>query len=123
MRLIGVSVLQSAASAVLAPSLKHTSESLALAWRRRLTRIAHAQYLHGNTFYSASQLAGMQVRQNGLECITSGARGTCCPPRTHVRSLVSLFAHPKCERDIGYTVAFPLFSSFCLQNCEDRFRR
>ncbi len=62
MRLIGVSVLQSAASAVLAPSLKHTSESLALAWRRRLTRIAHAQYLHGNTFYSASQLAGMQVR-------------------------------------------------------------
>ena len=68
MRLIGVSVLQSAASAVLAPSLKHTSESLALAWRRRLTRIAHAQYLRGNTFYSASQLAGMQVRRPGLSC-------------------------------------------------------
>ena len=64
MRLIGVSVLQSAASAVLAPSLKHTSESLAIAWRRRLTRIAHAQYLHGNTFYSVSQLAGMQVRRS-----------------------------------------------------------
>ena len=61
-RLIGISVLQSGASAVLAPSLKHASDSLALAWRRRLTRSAHGQYLRGNNFYSVSQLAGMQVR-------------------------------------------------------------
>ncbi len=74
MRLIGVSVLQSAASAVLAPSLKHASDSLALAWRRRLTRIAHGQYLHGNNFYSLSQLAGMQVRCRSFgssHCVTS----------------------------------------------------
>ena len=61
-RLIGVSVLQSAASSVLAPSLKHVGDALALAWRRRLTQAAHAYYLHGNNYYAVSQLAGMQVR-------------------------------------------------------------
>lgn len=61
LRVIGVSVLQSGASSVLAPSLKHVSDALALAWRRRLTQAAHAYYLHGNNFYSVSQIAGMQV--------------------------------------------------------------
>ncbi|KAL4445411.1 hypothetical protein ABPG77_011236 [Micractinium sp. CCAP 211/92] len=59
-RLIGVSVLQSVASAVLAPSLRHVADMLALNWRARLTRSAFAKYLVGNTFYTTSQLAGMQ---------------------------------------------------------------
>ena len=60
-RLIGVSVLQSGASSILAPSLKHVGDALALSWRRRLTQAAHAYYLRGNNFYAVSQLAGMQV--------------------------------------------------------------
>lgn len=46
-RLIGVSVLQSCASAVLAPSLRHVADMLALNWRARLTRSALAKYLAG----------------------------------------------------------------------------
>lgn len=57
-RLIGISVLQSAASAVLAPSLRHVANVLALTWRRRLTTAAHSRYFRGNTFYTTSQLAG-----------------------------------------------------------------
>ncbi|DBA67674.1 TPA: hypothetical protein ACH3X2_001266 [Trebouxia sp. C0005] len=59
-RLIGISVLQSAASAVLAPSLRQVADALAMTWRRRLTTAAHARYFKGNTFYTTSQLAGMQ---------------------------------------------------------------
>ncbi|KAK9820297.1 hypothetical protein WJX72_008694 [[Myrmecia] bisecta] len=59
-RLVGVSVLQSCASSVLAPSLRHVADMLALRWRQRLTAAVHAHYLKGNTFYSVSQLAGMQ---------------------------------------------------------------
>lgn len=44
-RLIGMSVLQSAASAVLAPSLRHVADVLALRWRQQLTRRAHKTYL------------------------------------------------------------------------------
>lgn len=44
-RLIGMSVLQSAASAVLAPSLRHVADVLALRWRQQLTRRAHNTYL------------------------------------------------------------------------------
>lgn len=57
-RLIGISVLQSAASAVLAPSLRHVADALAMTWRRRLTAAAHSRYFKGNTFYTTSQLAG-----------------------------------------------------------------
>lgn len=46
-RLIGMSVLQSVASAVLAPSLRHVADMLALNWRSRLTRSAFAKYLVG----------------------------------------------------------------------------
>jgi ABC-type uncharacterized transport system fused permease/ATPase subunit len=58
-RLIGVSVLQSAASAVLAPSLRHVADSLALHWRTRLTRAIATKYLSGKVFYSVPELAGM----------------------------------------------------------------
>lgn len=57
-RLIGISVLQSAASAVLAPSLRYVADALALTWRKRLTAAAHTRYFKGNTFYTTSQLAG-----------------------------------------------------------------
>ena len=59
-RLIGVSILQSAASAVLAPSMRHVADSLALHWRTRLTRAAHAKYLSGKTFYTVAELAGIR---------------------------------------------------------------
>ena len=53
-RLIGLSVAQAAASAVLAPSLRAVGESLALAWRRSLTAALHARYLKGINFYTVS---------------------------------------------------------------------
>lgn len=58
---MGVSVLQSAASAVLAPSLRHVADVLALSWTKRLTAAVHARYLTGNVFYSVANLAGMQA--------------------------------------------------------------
>ncbi|KAK9846568.1 hypothetical protein WJX81_006713 [Elliptochloris bilobata] len=59
-RLIGLSIAQAVASAVLAPSLRYVADSLALSWRRQLTAAAHARYLAHNNFYTVSQLAGMQ---------------------------------------------------------------
>jgi len=65
-KLISVSILQSAASAVLAPSLRHIAESLALDWRTRLTRAAAANYLSGKVFYTVAELAGMRdIDQRG----------------------------------------------------------
>ena len=65
-RLIGVSILQSAASAVLAPSLRHVADSLALSWRTRLTRAAASNYLSGKVFYTVAELAGMRdIDQRG----------------------------------------------------------
>eukprot|EP00887_Chlorella_sp_A99_P003200 scaffold9.g3200.t1 len=58
-RLIGVSVAQSVASAVLAPSLRHVADMLALSWRARLTKAVCAQYLAGNTAYTVAELAGL----------------------------------------------------------------
>jgi ABC-type uncharacterized transport system fused permease/ATPase subunit len=58
-RLIGASVAQSAASAVLAPGLRHVADTLALSWRARLTKVASAKYLAGGVPYTAAQLAGM----------------------------------------------------------------
>ena len=53
--------VQSVASSILAPSLKHITEVLALTWRARLTRVAHKAYLSRRTFYLTSQFAGLQV--------------------------------------------------------------
>lgn len=57
---------QAVASAVLAPSLRHVADSLALSWRRQLTAAAHKRYLAHNNFYTVSQLAGMQARSARL---------------------------------------------------------
>lgn len=54
--LIGQSVLQSAASAILAPSLRHVADMLALTWRSRLTDVILEKYLRGYLPYSVSQL-------------------------------------------------------------------
>ena len=54
--LIGQSVLQSAASAILAPSLRHVADTLALTWRSRLTNAILEKYLQGYTPYTVSQL-------------------------------------------------------------------
>ncbi|RMZ56621.1 hypothetical protein APUTEX25_002710 [Auxenochlorella protothecoides] len=58
--LLGVSAAQGCASAVLAPSLRHIADLLALSWRARLTRAASDRYLApGATGYTAVQLAGL----------------------------------------------------------------
>jgi len=58
--LIGQSVLQSAASAILAPSLRHVADSLALTWRSRLTQNFDSKYLAGYVPYYVSQLQGVK---------------------------------------------------------------
>ena len=79
-RLIGISVLQSAASAVLAPSLRQVADALAMTWRRRLTTAAHARYFKGNTFYTTSQLAGLAAVLAVLVlcCAGMGCGVLCC---------------------------------------------
>lgn len=54
--LVGQSVLQSAASAILAPSLRHVADMLALTWRSRLTNAILEKYLKGYLPYTVSQL-------------------------------------------------------------------
>ena len=54
-------LLQSLASAVLAPSLTLVADSLSLEWRKQLTKRVHQKYLKGTAFYSVSHLSGMQV--------------------------------------------------------------
>lgn len=76
-RLIGISVLQSAASAVLAPSLRHVANVLALTWRRRLTTAAHSRYFRGNTFYTTSQLAGQLFGSLALWLSVPGSLARC----------------------------------------------
>ncbi|GAB4851631.1 ATP-binding cassette sub- D member 1 [Ancistrocladus abbreviatus] len=60
-RLIGVSVLQSAASSFIAPSLRHLTARLALGWRIRLTRHLLKFYLKKNAFYKVFHLSGRTV--------------------------------------------------------------
>ena len=59
-RLIGLSVAQAAASAVLAPSLRALGESLALSWRAQLTSALHRKLLKGRTtLYTVRSLSGV----------------------------------------------------------------
>ena len=59
-RLIGVSVLQSAASAITAPALRYVTDALGLLWRRRLTQSLGDLYLKGDAYYAAIHKAGLQ---------------------------------------------------------------
>jgi len=59
-RLIGLSIAQAGASAVLAPSLRALGESLALSWRARLTSALHRKLLKGRTtLYTVRSLSGI----------------------------------------------------------------
>lgn len=59
-RLIGVSVLQSCASAILAPSLRHIADLLAVDWRAKLTKAISAKYLSGKTYCTTIELGGLR---------------------------------------------------------------
>ncbi|KAJ6733559.1 ATP-BINDING CASSETTE SUB-FAMILY D MEMBER [Salix koriyanagi] len=60
-RLIGVSVLQSAASSFIAPSLRHLKALLALGWRIRLTQHLLKNYLRNNTFYKVFNMSSKNI--------------------------------------------------------------
>ncbi|KAL0739611.1 hypothetical protein Bca4012_015821 [Brassica carinata] len=60
-RLIGLSVIQSSASAVIAPSLKHLTQRLALGWRIRLTQHLLRNYLRNNAFYKVFHMSGNSI--------------------------------------------------------------
>ncbi|GJP52743.1 hypothetical protein CLOM_g11828 [Closterium sp. NIES-68] len=69
MRLIAVSILQSFASAVIAPSLRHLQSSLALGWRRHLTAHLTRLYFRHNAFYKVVAL--------GTEGLTDADQRLC----------------------------------------------
>ncbi|KAL4366300.1 hypothetical protein GQ457_05G014560 [Hibiscus cannabinus] len=60
-RLMGTSVLQSAASAFIAPSLRHLTVTLALGWRIRLTQHLLKNYLRNNAFYQVFHLSSKKI--------------------------------------------------------------
>ncbi|XP_030527544.2 ABC transporter D family member 1 isoform X2 [Rhodamnia argentea] len=60
-RLIGVSVLQSAASSFIAPSLRHLTQRLALGWRIRLTQHLLKNYLRNNAFYKVFHMSSRNI--------------------------------------------------------------
>ncbi|KAL6554848.1 ATP-binding cassette sub- D member 1 [Orobanche gracilis] len=60
-RLIGVSVLQSAASSFVAPSLRHLTSLLALGWRIRLTKHLLRNYLRKNAYYKVFHICRENV--------------------------------------------------------------
>ncbi|KAF7128970.1 hypothetical protein RHSIM_Rhsim10G0162600 [Rhododendron simsii] len=60
-RLIGISVLQSAASSFVAPSLRHLTARLALGWRFRLTQHLLKNYLRKNAYYKVIHMSSMNI--------------------------------------------------------------
>lgn len=79
-RLIGVSVLQSAASSFIAPSLRHLTARLALGWRIRLTQHLLKNYLRRNAFYkvfhnSSKNIDADQRITHDLEKLTTDLSG------------------------------------------------
>ncbi|KAJ7945398.1 ABC transporter D family member 1 [Quillaja saponaria] len=60
-RLIGFSVLQSAASSFIAPSIKHLKARLALGWRICLTQHLLKNYLRNNAFYKVFHMASKSI--------------------------------------------------------------
>ncbi|MED6148441.1 ATP-binding cassette sub- D member 1 [Stylosanthes scabra] len=60
-RLIGLSILQSAASSFIAPSIRHLTSRLALGWRIRLTQHLLKNYLRNNAFYKVFHMASKNI--------------------------------------------------------------
>lgn len=61
LKLISVSVLQSAASSFVAPSLRNLTARLALGWRVRLTRHLLKNYLRKNAFYKVFNMSNKSI--------------------------------------------------------------
>ncbi|XP_024314654.1 ABC transporter D family member 1 [Brachypodium distachyon] len=61
LRLIGVSVMQSAANSIVAPSLRNLTSRIALGWRIRMTNHLLAYYLKRNAFYKVFNMSGMNI--------------------------------------------------------------
>ncbi|KAE9604779.1 putative fatty-acyl-CoA-transporting ATPase [Lupinus albus] len=60
-RLIGLSVIQSAASSFIAPSIRHLTARLALGWRIRLTQHLLKNYLRNNAFYKVFNMSSKNI--------------------------------------------------------------
>ncbi|XP_019415077.1 PREDICTED: ABC transporter D family member 1 [Lupinus angustifolius] len=60
-RLIGLSVIQSAASSFIAPSIRHLTARLALGWRIRLTQHLLKNYLRNNAFYKVFNMSSKSI--------------------------------------------------------------
>uniref|UniRef100_A0A0D9WBV5 ABC transporter domain-containing protein n=1 Tax=Leersia perrieri TaxID=77586 RepID=A0A0D9WBV5_9ORYZ len=60
-RLIGISILQSAANSFVAPSLRTLTAGLALGWRIRLTNHLLRYYLKRNAFYKVFNMSGKSI--------------------------------------------------------------
>ncbi|XP_047321673.1 ABC transporter D family member 1 [Impatiens glandulifera] len=60
-KLVGVSVLQSAASSFVAPSLRHLTARLALGWRIRLTQHLLKNYLRNNAYYKVFHMSNVNI--------------------------------------------------------------
>nr|XP_029118398.1 ABC transporter D family member 1 isoform X2 [Elaeis guineensis] len=60
-RLTGISILQSAASSIVAPSLRYLTAKLALGWRIRLTQHILKYYLKRNAFYKVFHMPGKNI--------------------------------------------------------------
>ncbi|XP_008807661.1 ABC transporter D family member 1-like isoform X2 [Phoenix dactylifera] len=60
-RLTGISILQSAASSIVAPSLRYLTAKLALGWRIRLTQHILKYYLKRNAFYKVFHMSGKNI--------------------------------------------------------------
>uniref|UniRef100_A0A5B6Z6Q8 Putative Peroxisomal membrane ABC transporter family, PMP family isoform 1 n=1 Tax=Davidia involucrata TaxID=16924 RepID=A0A5B6Z6Q8_DAVIN len=60
-QLIGVSVLQSAASSFVAPSLRHLKARLALGWRIRLTQHLLKNYMRNNAYYKVFHRSSINI--------------------------------------------------------------
>ncbi|KAL5818188.1 hypothetical protein ACOSQ3_022087 [Xanthoceras sorbifolium] len=79
-RLIGISILQSAASAFIAPSLRHLTARLALGWRIRMTQHLLKNYLRRNAFYKVFHMSSKNIDADqrithDLEKLTSDLSG------------------------------------------------
>ncbi|KAJ0097046.1 hypothetical protein Patl1_27241 [Pistacia atlantica] len=79
-RLIGVSILQSAASSFIAPSLRHLTARLALGWRIRMTQHLLKNYLRNNAFYKVFNMSSKSIDADqritqDLEKLTSDLAG------------------------------------------------
>ncbi|RLM98140.1 hypothetical protein C2845_PM06G09630 [Panicum miliaceum] len=60
-RLIGISILQSAANSFVAPSLRTLTAKLALGWRIRMTNHLLRYYLKRNAFYKVFNMSGKSI--------------------------------------------------------------